>query len=342
MQIAISTKNALQASLAVFLTLVLYRVFNLTFAYWATLTTFLLISQTFGDSIKKSVERVAMTAFGCFIGYFIYFGIKDSFLACIILIVVAVAFINYYLLVANAVANFIIALFVVFIFTAFGRWDATIFEARVVETAIGAGVAILSVAIVFPISTKKTIMSEFSDFTTQLQQTSDDCFTVLFESTASPEPSPIVKTFDALQTKVHNLRNEQLFSIYSGSEFNYLLTELQSLAASITQAFEIAKDIKAHVSFTSLKPEFLEMKKFLNNNLETLKCQLSNTPCDKQYMNVDPIKKKIHLRIVSSLKQSVTNPDDWFKVMSLLYSMRKANENIKNILEIVDDKYSEK
>ena len=241
MQLAVSTKNALQAFLAVFLTLVLQRTLNMDHSYWATLTAFLMITQTFGDSIKRSVERVAMTFFGCIIGTLIYFGIKDSFITFILLMILVTFFINYYYTASYVIAVFFLSLLIVFIFASLGRWDIKILEARILETAIGAGIALLSAAIVFPVSTKKTIMSEFSDFLVQLQKTSDACFTVLFEATDYPPPTPVGKNFNLLQIRVRNLRSENLYCLYNKNDLNQLLAELRALAANITQAYDIAK-----------------------------------------------------------------------------------------------------
>lgn len=123
---------------------------------------------------------------------------------------------------------------------------------------------------------------------------------------------------------------------------NQLLAELRALAANITQAYDLAKDTKNRVSLMSVKPELLEMQQLLNNNLDILKCRLNSTPCDKHYMSIEPIKQKMRLKILTSLKQSISDLEDWFKAISLIYSMRKANENIQLILEAVEDIYSEK
>lgn len=214
MQLAVSTKNAFRASLAVFLTLVPQRSLNMDHSYWAALTAFLMITQTFGDSIKRSVERVAMTFFGCTIGTLIYFGIKDSHVTFVLLMILVTFFINYYYTASYVIAVFFLSLLIVFIFASLGQWDIKILEARILETAIGAGIALFSAAIVFPISTKNTIMSEFSDFLVQLQHTCDSCFITLFEPTADPTPINIGEISNKLQIKVRNLRTENLFSFY--------------------------------------------------------------------------------------------------------------------------------
>lgn len=341
MQLAVSTKNGFQAATAVFLTLALQRIFNLDHAYWSTLTAVLMITQTFGESIKKSVERVSMTTFGCVIGTLIYFAVKDSLITVIILMLIVTFFINYYFTVSYAIAAFFVSLLVVFNFATLGQWNTTILEARIFQTAIGAGIALLSTAIVFPMSTRKTLMDEFPEFVDRLQHIMNNCFTRIFDPDANPEHCNISKTFHTLQNKVHGLRNENLFHIYNKNEFNQLLFDLRTLGANITSAYDLAKDTQHCVCLKSLKPELLQFQNLLNHNFELLKARIRRIDCDKKFLDMEALRHKLRLKVAEILQKSITETSDWFKTTSLLYSLRRANESIKEILDTLEDDYSE-
>ena len=84
-----------------------------------------------------------------------------------------------------------------------------------------------------------------------------------------------------------------------------------------------------------VKSELLKMQRALKNNLDTLNNQLNGTPCDKHYICIDSMKQEIRDKIENSLKQSISDTGDWFKAVSLIYSIRKANENVQKILETI-------
>lgn len=64
---------AWQAAIAISIAECISLAFNLERGYWTTLTAMVLTTQTFGESVKRSLERVSMTILGGLSGTVLYF-----------------------------------------------------------------------------------------------------------------------------------------------------------------------------------------------------------------------------------------------------------------------------
>src|SRR4051812_40619233 len=70
--LAATTKMGIRAATATLASLLLTRWVILERPYWVILTAVILVNETWGESIHKAGQRLAMTALGCLVGWLLY------------------------------------------------------------------------------------------------------------------------------------------------------------------------------------------------------------------------------------------------------------------------------
>ena len=73
MQLRHTTKMATQAAIAIALAELISRFFYIERGYWITATAMALTAQTWGESVKRSFDRVGMTILGGSLGTLLFF-----------------------------------------------------------------------------------------------------------------------------------------------------------------------------------------------------------------------------------------------------------------------------
>lgn len=148
-----TTKMALQAVIAITIAEWIAWYFHLSRGYWITLTAMALTMQTWGESIKRSIERVSMTIVGGICGTGLYFLIPHNSILILTLLLIFVFFSVYMLQIYYLISIFCLTCFVVFLFALTGEWTVAILLDRIVETVIGAVIALLVGMFCFPLKT---------------------------------------------------------------------------------------------------------------------------------------------------------------------------------------------
>lgn len=143
MKLRATTKRAIQAAVAIFIAELICWLFQLERGYWITLTTMALTMQTWGESIKRSFERVSMTIIGGIVGTLLYFILPTNQWVVLIVLLVSVFFTVYMLQIYYLISVFFLTCFVVFLFALIREWTLAILFDRIVETFVGAGIAII-------------------------------------------------------------------------------------------------------------------------------------------------------------------------------------------------------
>lgn len=137
-----TTKMAWQAALAIALSELLRHFFNMDRGYWITLAAMALTTQTWGDSLKRSIERVSMTILGGLFGTLLYWITPPNPHLIVGLLLFFVLIAVYFLQIYHLLAMFALTGFVVFLFAIFGEWNMHLLGDRIIDTGIGAFIAI--------------------------------------------------------------------------------------------------------------------------------------------------------------------------------------------------------
>jgi len=332
MQLEISTKNGYQAAFAVFISIVISYIFHLDRSYWSTLTAFLMITQTFGESIKRSLERISMTILGCIAGTLIYFSLKNSEISLIILILLVTFFINYYFTVTYSLSVFFVTLLVVFLFAILGQWNTNILEERIIETIIGAVIALISTAIVFPTFSTKKLSNEIPNFLQKLQISIDSTFSHLYDPNNTSRREKLLQAFNSMQLRVNHLRYENLFNLFSKQTFDSIIFNLRTLLHHVINAYDLANMLQGQLSLTLIQDDLKLLQNILSHNFSLLEQRMRSRIITSQFISMDNLRETVREKVKASLLKSGSEQEQWFQFYSLLYSIRKTNEIIGEIL----------
>jgi len=155
--VAPSLRLAGQAMLAAGATVAVGHWLQLSHGYWATMALILVLSNSLGQTIRKSVERVLGTAAGVVVALLVFGISKEHPIAMVVMTLSAFLFVFVAMersyTAGAAIAGFAAALG---LHAVTGLGVAGMLE-RIYDTAIGAGVGFAVSLLVFPIRTDKTI-----------------------------------------------------------------------------------------------------------------------------------------------------------------------------------------
>lgn len=145
-----TTHMAIQAFIVVILAQVLTSVFQLDKSYWAMITALFLVSQSVGESIIKSLERLAITVSFGFIATILYLLLPGDPDIHFIILLISIFMMCYTRELRFRYFMAAMTFFVVFLFASLATWNMATLSARIIETAIGALIA-LFVSFIWPI-----------------------------------------------------------------------------------------------------------------------------------------------------------------------------------------------
>ncbi|MDI9819877.1 MULTISPECIES: FUSC family protein [unclassified Legionella] len=236
---------AFQAAIAITIAELLGWYFNLEHGYWATLTAMALTAQTWGESVKRSFERVTMTVLGGICGTVLYFILSpDETLSLVILL--GFVFITVYMLsINNLIAVFTLTGFVVFLFALLGDWSLLLLKERIDETVLGALIAIAVGFFFLPVRTNINTL-----WVGQLEKTRA-CLSLAFVKSGNTRiisSQNLYADFQEIRKKSLSIRYEVLFHRMSLHEFNLLLTHMSFCTQYVVNLVESYQWLVAYLT----------------------------------------------------------------------------------------------
>ncbi|MCL1124627.1 FUSC family protein [Shewanella surugensis] len=343
-----ATRQAIQASIAVIVTLSIADAFSLERGIWATLTAILLVSSTFGESIKKAKERVSMTLVGGLIGTGIVLYLQpvlpeESQVLLATLLFISIGLIVYFLPRSYAWASFFITLFVVFLFSLLTYWNLSLLLVRAYETLIGALVAVVVSGLIFPNRSHVDVQAHYLTMLDQLDGFIDN----IFYSVASPNPQYMCQLMDwhhKLYPSWEVLKNKQSFSEF---ELTFSRSKRQQL-----QGYQFGFDLLFHyltniLTLLEKEPSYLcaefetelaQFQQVIKENTQLLHDLMQGGSIAKQNNDIhslDAIRLKIRQKI-AQLNKDNPFPDyaEVERFYSLIYYLRKVNQLILDLINV--------
>lgn len=165
-----STKAAIQVAVATSAATVLGEVVSPDRWYWAVLTAFLVFTgaSTRGEIFTRAGQRVLGTIAGVLAGVVIAALVGHNEPVQLVLIVVCVFFAFYLVTVAYALLSFFVTILLAMLYGLLGTFSIEVLELRIVETAVGGAVGMVSAYFVFSTGTRKTLIDKTDTYLEQL------------------------------------------------------------------------------------------------------------------------------------------------------------------------------
>ncbi|KTD64418.1 FUSC family protein [Legionella spiritensis] len=223
MTIRATTRMGIQAAIAIFLAELISLTLHMERGYWTTLTAMALTAQTWGESVKRSFERVTMTIFGGVVGTALYFSLPSDPATIAAILLLFVFFTIYFFPIFHLAGVFTLTCFVVFLFAMLGNWTILLLEERVFDTILGAAIALLVNCFFLPDK------SDAQDlFITHLERSKAALSLTFFKKTSVVEPvtSHVLSVeFQTIRKKALSSRYELLFHRLNNRNFNLLMKQ---------------------------------------------------------------------------------------------------------------------
>lgn len=223
MKLRDTTKMAFKAAIAIAIAELLSFIFNLDRGYWITLTAMALTTQTWGDSLKRSLERVSMTIMGGLCGTALYLVIPPYPVA-IVGVLLFFIFITVYLFqIYHGIAIFTLTVFVVFLFALLGNWDLILLRDRILDTALGASIALGVGCFFLPVKTNLAMV--FVGHIEKIQASLSLAFIAHHHTSEYVTSQRLYSDFHSLRNNAIAISYEFLFHRINRRAFRLLMTE---------------------------------------------------------------------------------------------------------------------
>jgi uncharacterized membrane protein YccC len=207
-----ATVLAIQATIAGGLAMIIAPALSLGHPYWATITAIVLISGSFGETLKRSVDRSLGTLGGAILGFALAAVSFRLPLVEVVLLFVCVFFQTYTLKISYTWSIFWITAGLILLLTALGGFHRDTEVWRVVDTLVGGAIGTVVAAVVLPTRTIDQVRSVVKDYLWELDNLIRDAVSRLIgvpTTTNLPEAAHALSNqLDAISTALESLKYE--------------------------------------------------------------------------------------------------------------------------------------
>jgi hypothetical protein len=237
MELKSTTKMAFQAAIAIAISELISMCFYVDRGYWITVTAMALTTQTWGESVKRSFERVGMTVLGGVAGTILYFYLPENEPKMLLLLALSCTFFTvYFAKIYSLISVFFLTCFVVFLFALIGAWNLMLLRARILDTALGAVVAL--VVGFFFFSLKTNIPDLFIEYLQKMKATMIAAFDVSCQPETLITGQSLSVDFQQIKKNALSIRYELLFHRLNPHDFNVLLNQVAFCTQFVTNLID--------------------------------------------------------------------------------------------------------
>lgn len=259
---------AMQASIAISIAEMVRLYAQLDRGYWITLTAMALTAQTWGESVKRSFERVGMTALGGMIGTVLYFYVPHDMPGLLVTILLLFVFFTVYTLkIAHLLSVFFLTGFVVFLFAILGNWNWQMLQMRIFDTAIGAVIA-LGVGCFF-FSNRTDVRDLLCGYLQKMKAVIANVFFTRNQARTAVTGKALADEFQQIKKDACSIRYELLFHRLNPHRFHTLLNQIEYCTLTVLNLTESYEWLMAYLS-PDEREAVLQAAKTTVENIEAL------------------------------------------------------------------------
>lgn len=329
-----TTKMGLQACLAIILAECVSFYFQFEHGYWIALTSMALITQTWGESLKRSFERVGMTILGGCVGTMLYFLCPVNQELIVILLLVFIFFTVFLLPIYHLLGVFFLTCFVVFLFALMGDWNFYLLKARILDTAIGAFIALLVARFLFPLKTNiaELFIHYFYKIDAAVNGLLDEESHKLYQVHYY-----LAADFQKIRTDALAIRYELLFHRLNAQDFNTMLNHIELCTYFIGYLIDAYRWLADYLTIED-KRLLQAVASTTSHNIHALVLVLEK----KQQAGILPATDVMTLlenEIKAFPKRFATLENNALGFYNLMYFFAQLNLNLGAVFSILNKKY---
>ncbi|GAA3863057.1 hypothetical protein GCM10022381_03900 [Leifsonia kafniensis] len=172
-------RRAVQAALSTGLALTVGSLVSTTHQYWAAMPAYQVVGSTDGETFVKGAQRIVGTIVGAAIGFGVAISTEANPAVVLPLLAVCVFASAYYRAVSSPVTTFWQTMLFALLYEFLGKLSTETVELRILETIIGAAIALLVARLVLPLRTRKKLNREITELLRIVDQMTASCLTQL-------------------------------------------------------------------------------------------------------------------------------------------------------------------
>ncbi len=317
---------ALQAALAIFITEIINRIFQIDRGYWATLTAMAVTTQTWAENIKRSYERVIMTVCGGIAGTVLYLLIPDSQGLILALLLVFVFFTVYLLQIHYLTAVFALTCFVVFLFALIGDWTLLLLRERIIDTLLGVAVAMCVSAFFLPIKTD--ISDLFIHFLEKIKRSLNKVFEPQSLEVRQFTSQQLNRDLQKIQKNAQAIRYELILRRGNQKDFHKMLKIIASCTHYTTSLIESCQWLAEHLK----DEEKNKLKAAIQTTEHNLSALINHLKNDEHLtmLPASEINELIHAAILDNPQHFADMDNEALGFFNLMYFFARLNKNLND------------
>lgn len=326
-----TTKTAIQAALAITIAESISLYFQLERGYWISLTAMALIAQTWKESVKRSFERVGMTILGGFLGTILYFLLPNAQPICLFALLLFFVFFAVYMLkIYHLISVFFLTCFVVFLFALLGNWNFNMLKLRIIDTLLGASIALMVGFVIFPIKTN--LIQMLSEYLKKMKAL---CTTIFQNKTVQHRFSPELLLVDVQKIKndALTIRYELLFHELNTQDFYKVVNAIAASTQYLIYLWEGYEWLSPHLTLSEHQL-IRNAASTSEHNIQVLIEQIqNNTPL--QMIPAENVEELLRMAIAEEPTRFAALESDALGFYSLLYFFAHLNVALNRVSQVL-------
>ncbi len=336
MKLRRTTKMAYQAALAIGLAEIVNMSFYLERGYWIVLTAMVLTTQTWGESVKRSFERVGMTICGGAVGTVLYFYIPGNQSKLLLfLMLISIFFTVYMAKIQHLVSMFFLTCFVVFLFALFGAWDLMLLRARIIDTALGAMIALVVGGLFF--SLKTDVAGLFIGYLEKVKALLSNAFDKQHNREFLTSARSLLADFQKIKNNALSIRYELLFHRLNRKDFNSLLNQVAFCTQFVVSLMESYHWLMQHLTPEEARIIAVAVKTTQHNLDVVIKRLQKNN--EGEMLSAANLPKLLNKDIEENPHRFASLESDALGFFNLIYFFTRLNKHLNEVYSIIDMAY---
>ena len=334
-----TTRLAIQIFVALSLINLLATACHLPRAYWAGLTAVSVLCQTWGESLRKSTQRLLATIGGLTLGSLLYYPLQNYPLIMLGLVFVNLFLMSYFITVSYPKAMFFVSIFLAMLFGVMGTMTFTIYWVRIMETFVGSAIAILVSIILLPTHITDEVRNALQQY---ISNQAEGIKKTLQQLTADPaKATSSVSARQALNKQFSDLR--LLFDAYAREaalrrapvmRIKRLIVALETIRYYHINLEQMAECRTPNPMAITCLPQLQQTASIIHDNLLTINAYLDGKkPPALQPLN--SISDHIRTILTERLEQHPEQQADIVRFLPTFYFAFKINNSCEKMFEII-------
>ena len=274
MKLLHTTRHAFQAATAVAAVYALAAMFpQLERPYWAVGTALVVLCQTWSESIKKAAQRVAATFVGLLAALVLCRFLESQPMIEAVAIFACIFLFSYSAAGSYLWAIFWMSIMVIMMFQLLGRMDHQLVLERMIETLLGAGMAVLVSTFVFPVRATDQLRSDVPAFLRMVQKACEGSFNEVLGMDCegeTPAHGKLLGSFNRVQDEFLTRQRETFLLRREPTRLRRWIFGMEMLMFYTSDLHHAVLQVQGDVAAVRVREEILQLRDGISSALDQL------------------------------------------------------------------------